>query len=158
MLGRHLCTVCGDGVQRSRLSQYVCFSSHTCNPSHAIAVSFALNHLHMGAESLGRATLRLSEVSSQPERYSEPYKLPLHPASTGRALEFQVFMSTQGKLAELTGPSGSISVLAATWNVGNALPPPPEQLKQLWLRGSGGRGEHHLVAVRYDKWDANYNV
>jgi hypothetical protein len=31
--------------------------------------------------------------------------------------------------------SGPLRVLAATWNVGNALPPPPEQL-QGWLKGS----------------------
>jgi hypothetical protein len=32
--------------------------------------------------------------------------------------------------------SGPLSVLAATWNVGNALPPPVEQLREQWLTGT----------------------
>jgi hypothetical protein len=32
--------------------------------------------------------------------------------------------------------SGPLSVLAATWNVGNALPPSVEQLREQWLRGA----------------------
>jgi hypothetical protein len=32
--------------------------------------------------------------------------------------------------------SGPLSVLAATWNVGNALPPAVEQLREQWLRGA----------------------
>jgi hypothetical protein len=32
-------------------------------------------------------------------------------------------------------PPSPLQVLAATWNVGNAMPPPPEQL-QTWLKGA----------------------
>ena len=38
-------------------------------------------------------------------------------------------------------------MLAATWNVGNAMPPPPEVLAKVWLRGTARGAEHHLVAV-----------
>lgn len=31
---------------------------------------------------------------------------------------------------------GDLNVLAATWNVGNAIPPPPEVLLNSWLKGA----------------------
>lgn len=37
--------------------------------------------------------------------------------------------------------------LDARPQVGNALPPPPEALARLWLRGTSAGAEHHLVAV-----------
>jgi hypothetical protein len=99
--------------------------------------------------------LPLSKVSARPELYTEPHRLELTPEGLGamigrpdqkRQLEVQVFMSSRGQLAATARQGGSISVLAATWNVGNAYPPPPEQLAALWLRGADA-GAHHLVAV-----------
>ncbi|GBF95749.1 inositol 5-phosphatase [Raphidocelis subcapitata] len=111
-------------------------------------------HLALTNEGLGRAALPLSEVSASPESYAEPHRLELVPEGlfaskpgTARELEVQVFMSSQGQMASLASSGGAVSVLAATWNVGNALPPPAAQLASLWLRGAGGSGEHHLVAV-----------
>jgi hypothetical protein len=93
-------------------------------------------------------------VCASPEAYAEPHRLELVPEGLfaskpgcPRELEVQVFMSTQGQMAALASSGGAVSVLAATWNVGNALPPPAPQLSSLWLRGAADGGEHHLVAV-----------
>jgi hypothetical protein len=111
-------------------------------------------------EALGRASLPLSRVSSHPEDFTEPHLLELSPEGLGsllgggdddgprRSLEVQVFMSSRGQLAAMAAAGGAaLSVLAATWNVGNAMPPPPEALRASWLRGTADEARHHLVAV-----------
>jgi len=118
------------------------------------------HHQHHRTENLGRAVLPLSRVAAHPDQYAEPHKLRLvhdglgailshsdHHNSSSRELEVQVFLSSKGQLAAMAQKGGSVSVLAATWNVGNALPPPPQQLASMWLRGTADRREHHLVAV-----------
>ena len=107
---------------------------------------------------LGKATLRLSRVAAAPEKYSEPAQIELRQegtwhsssadsaASFGRQLEVQIFMCSKGQLAT-AAKGGAVSVLAATWNVGNAMPPPPEVLAKVWLRGTARGAEHHLVEV-----------
>ena len=96
-------------------------------------------------------------MSADPERYGgEPHRLelradglarPLAPGAPPRRLEVQVFMSSRGELAAMAARGGAVSCLAATWNVGNALPPPPAELAAQWLRGTAAGAEHHLVAV-----------
>ncbi|WIA30252.1 hypothetical protein OEZ86_000342 [Tetradesmus obliquus] len=90
----------------------------------------------------GVASLPLSEVVACPGTWGERQQLQLHGhrlAGKGATLEVQLFLSTE----HISGP---LSVLAATWNVGNALPPPVEQLREQWLRGAA-ESQHHLVVV-----------
>eukprot|EP00775_Hariotina_reticulata_P010857 gene10857-11011_t len=89
----------------------------------------------------GSATLQLSEVLADPGYWGERRSLRLQGPKIGGSqatLELQLFLSMERL-------QGSLSVLCATWNVGNAQPPPPDQLQD-WLRGTA-ENRHHLVVV-----------
>eukprot|EP00879_Flechtneria_rotunda_P018468 GHRR01019372.1.p1 GENE.GHRR01019372.1~~GHRR01019372.1.p1 ORF type:complete len:956 (+),score=336.65 GHRR01019372.1:1037-3904(+) len=95
----------------------------------------------LGRSVLGSATLKLSDVMSDPNQWGEQQWL--HLTGPGQQepcakLKVQLFLSTERV-------SGPLSVLCATWNVGNAMPPPSCELAD-WLRGAEG-GQHHLIAV-----------
>lgn len=90
---------------------------------------------------VGSARVPLSEVMASPDKWGTKRQVQLSGHKAGAAatvLEVQLFLA----MASVPHP---LRVLCATWNVGNALPPPPEQLQGLFK--GAAEGEHHLIAV-----------
>eukprot|EP00878_Enallax_costatus_P034421 GHUV01038163.1.p1 GENE.GHUV01038163.1~~GHUV01038163.1.p1 ORF type:complete len:304 (+),score=106.98 GHUV01038163.1:550-1461(+) len=80
----------------------------------------------------GVASVDLQAVMSDPAAWTQKQQLVLEGhrlQDMGAVLEVQLFLSTES----IQGP---LHVLAATWNVGNAVPPPPHVLLNSWLKGA----------------------
>jgi hypothetical protein len=91
---------------------------------------------------LGEVRIPLADVIERPAAWSAPRWLPIAPeggAATGGASSTAPSPPSRGRmrvqlfLSRAALPN-ALRVLCATWNVGNAVPPSPQQLREEWLR------------------------